>query len=104
MDRIEPFAGLVDLCAVREVSTFRKAHPEEGIARLHHGHEGCLICLATGVRLNICKLAIVNLFETVDCDALDLVDIFAAAIIATSRITFGVFIRQNGTLSLDHSC
>jgi hypothetical protein len=93
-DRPEPHARLVDRLAVREVAAGVEIHAHEGVARLHQRHEHRLVGLRARVRLHVCPSAIEQRLGPLDRQDLDLVDIFAAAIVAATRIAFGVFIGE----------
>lgn len=48
------------------------------------------------------KLALEELFRTLNGERFDLVDIFAAAIIATARIAFGIFVGEDRATGFKH--
>ena len=75
---------------------------EAKITRLEQGEEHGLVHLAAAVGLHIGKAATEQLLGAFDGDRLDLVDIFAAAIIAAARIAFGVLVGQDRTTGFEH--
>jgi len=98
LDGIEPLAGQVRLGAMGQVSPRIQAHAEDGVARFRQGKEHGLIGLASRARLHIGKLAIEKFGHPLDCQILGNIDILAAAIIAASRIAFGVFVGHDRPL------
>ena len=100
--RLEPFAGHVDRRAVREVAARRKVEPHERVARLKEREEDGLVRLAAGVRLHVGEAAVEEPADALDGEALGDVDEMTAAVIALARIAFGVFVRHDRALRLEH--
>lgn len=102
-DEVVELAGNIEVHAVGQVSTLCQIKPEHGIPRLEardvHGRVG----LGTAVRLNVGCLSPEQLASSFDRQSLNCVDMFAAAVVAASWITFGVFVGQNAADRL-HNC
>ena len=102
-NEIKVFTGNIDGRTVREVSAVSEAHTENCIAGLKKCKIHCCICLCAGMGLNICEIRAEELLCTLDSYSLDYIDIFAAAIVTLSRISFGVFVGQHASHS-SHNC
>jgi len=59
-----------------------------------------LVGLGAGVRLHVGRFRAKQLFHTVNRELFNDIDVFAAAVVAASRIAFGVFVGQYGALCL----
>ena len=104
----EVLAGEVEVHAVGEVAARVKRHTHEAVARLHqrelHSHVG----LSAGVRLHVhghldtSRLA-EQLLRAFLSNALNDVDVLAAAVVALARIAFSILVGQLGALS-SHNC
>ncbi len=92
---LEPFARHVDRRTVRQMPPRREIEAHERVARLQQRKEHRLVHLAAAVGLHIREIAAEKLLGAFDRDRLDLVDIFAAAIIAAAGIAFGIFVGQD---------
>ena len=96
---VEITAGKVQMHAVSQVTAIGQTHSHHGIARIQKSEKNSFVGLSAGVRLDIdghlnaCRLA-KELLGAFNGNTLHLVNILAAAIIALSRITFGVLVRQ----------
>jgi hypothetical protein len=77
-----------------------EAEAHEGVARLQKREEHSLIRLGAGVRLHIGERAVEQPLGAVDGEFFDHIDIFAAAVIAPSRIALGIFVGENRSLRL----
>jgi hypothetical protein len=76
--------------------------PHERVARLKQGEEHGLVHLAARIGLHIGESGAEQLLGAVDGDLFDLVDIFAAAIIAAARIALGILVGQDRTGRFKH--
>ncbi len=96
MNSVVEFAGEVQEHAVSQVTAVREVHGEEGIAWFHDGHEDGHVGLRACVGLDVGVLGSEELAGTFAGEVFDDVDMFAAAVIASSGVAFGVFIGQDG--------
>ena len=85
-----------------QMATSIKRHPQNGIARLAQCQHNCTVRLRTGMWLNVDKLTAKQFFGAINRKLLGNINKFAPAVITTRRITFGIFVRQNRSLSFDH--
>ena len=95
LHRVEPLAGNVRPCAMGQVTACRERHAHDGLTRFHQGQEDRFVRLRTGMRLHIGVPAAEQRLHALDRDPLGYIDMLAAAIIAATGITFGVFVRQD---------
>ncbi len=102
LDGVEPLAGLVRLGTVGQVAAGVQAHAEDGVAGLDQRLEDTLVGLAARIRLHIGEGAVKELFGAVDGQVLGHIDPLAAAIVAASGVSFGVFVGHDGALGLHH--
>ena len=100
LHRIEPFSRLVRLRAVGQVAAGGEVHAQNRIARFDQRSEHALIGLRAGVRLDVDEFAAEQLFGAINGQRFRDIDEFAAAIVATARITLGVFVGHHRTLRL----
>ncbi len=100
--RIEQTAGEIHLGPVAQVAAVGQVHTHNGIAILQEGEIDGHIGLAAGMRLNVGVSRAEDLLHPAQGQVLGGVDVFAAAVEAPSRITFGVLVGQNGALGLEH--
>jgi len=70
---------------VREVSAVRQIHPQHRVARLQRRHIDGDIRLRARMRLHVSMLRAKQRLRAVDCQLLDAVREFAAAVVALSR-------------------
>ena len=77
-----------------KVPAFRKAHAENGIARLQQSQINRDVGLRARVRLHIDMFGSVDLLCTFDGDPLDFVNILASAVIARPGIALCVLVGQ----------
>ena len=98
--RLKIFPGQRRLAAMRQMSAVGEVHTEDPVARLQqrriHGH----IRLRAGVRLDVCVVRAEQPRHALDRQALDLIDVLAAAVVARAGIALGVFVRQVAANSL----
>ena len=85
-----------------QMTAVRETHAQDRVARLQerdiHGH----VRLGAGMRLDIDVFGTVEAFGAVNGNALDLVDIVAAPIVAGAGIALGIFVRQMAAHGLHH--
>lgn len=92
----------VDLHTVGQVSAMVECEAEHGVARLDERLvDGC-IGLCAGVGLHVDVFGTEQALGAFAGDGFDLVDLLAAAVVAASRIAFGILVSQHGALSLKH--
>ena len=92
----------VDFHTVGQVSAMVECEAEHGVARLDERLvDGC-VGLCTGVRLHVDVFGTEQALGTFAGDGFDLVDLLAAAIVAASRIAFGILVGQHRALCLKH--
>ena len=94
-DAVVILAGQADPRAVRQMPAAGEIHAHERITGLEQRGVDLEICLRAGMRLDICKLRAEQRLGARDGDALDLVHIFAAAVVAVAGQTLGVFVGQH---------
>jgi hypothetical protein len=99
-DHIVPFARNIGRVSVGQVPARREIEAHKGVARLQQREEHRLVRLRAGMRLHIGERAIEQPAGAFDRQRLGDVDIFAAAVVAPARITFGIFVGQDGALRL----
>ena len=85
-----------------EVASVRKVKSHECLARLEAGHHDGHICLRSRVWLYICILGLENLAQSVDGKLFNLVNNLATSVISRTRISFGIFVRADGTKSFQN--
>src|SRR5579864_6898530 len=73
----------------------RQVHPQNTVAGLKHGGIGGLIGLRSGMWLNVGMLGAEQLFRPIASEIFHHVNEFASTVIALTRITFRVFIREH---------
>jgi hypothetical protein len=76
--------------------------PRKRVAGLQQGHEHRLVGLRARVRLDVGVAGAEQLLGPLDGERLDLVDEFAAAVVALARIALGVLVGQDRALGLQH--
>ena len=97
-DRVEA-AGEVDLHSVGEVAAVGEVEAEDGVAGTDEGVHDRGVGLSTGVRLDVGVCGAEEGLDAVDGDAFDLIDVFAAAVVAAARVALGVLVREYRPLS-----
>ena len=80
--------------AVRQVTAVGKRHAKHRVARLERREKYRLIGLRTRMGLDIGEFGAEQLHDAIDRQLLGDIDMFAAAVVAFARITFGVLVRQ----------
>ena len=101
-DHVEPLARHVDGRAMGQVTAGIQVKAHEGVAGLQQRQEHSLVHLAAGVGLDVGEVAAEKLFRPLDRQRLGHVDELAAAVVALSGITFGIFVGQDRTLRLQY--
>ena len=89
-------AGEVRRTAVGQVSAVAQIHAHHGVAGLAQRQIGRVVRLGAAVGLHVCVLRPEELLRPVDAHVLDLIDKFAAAVVALARITLGILVGQHG--------
>ena len=82
------------------MSAMIQVHTHNGIAGFQYRELYCHIRLCTGMRLYVGIITAKQLLGTLDCQILNHIHAFAAAIISLAGITFRIFIGQRTA----HSC
>ena len=77
-------------------------HAKEPVTRLQQRQEYCLVRLRAGMRLDIGITCTKELLQPVNGQIFDRVHMFATAIIAAARVTFGIFVGQHRPLRLQN--
>ena len=85
-----------------QVASVGQIHAEHRVAVLTQGGVHRIVGVGAAVGLHIGVVGPKELAGPFACDILHHVHTLAAAVIALSRITFGVLVRQKRTLSLHH--
>ncbi len=88
--------------SVGEMTAVREIHRQNFVARFNCGEINGHIRLRTAMRLHIRVLGAEQQFRAIDRELLDRVHIFAAAVPAFFRITFGVLVREHAPLCFHH--
>ncbi len=92
----------VDLHTVGQVSAMVEREAEHGVARLDECLvDGC-VGLCAGVGLHVDVFGTEQTLGAFAGDGFDLIDLLAAAVVAASRIAFGILVGQHGALCLKH--
>jgi len=76
--------------------TVRKVHGEHGVTHVEQGHVHGHVRLAAGVRLDVGGFSPEQILGPVDGELFDFVDVFAAVVVAFSRVALGVLVGQAG--------
>ena len=80
----------------------RKIHAQDGVARLDDGKVDAHVGLASRVGLDVRVVGAEKGLRPVAGQVFGHVDELTAAVIASTRITLGVLVRENGASSLHH--
>ena len=96
------FAGEIRRMAVGEMAAVREIHGQNLVARFQHRKINRHVRLRAAVRLNVDVLAAEQALRAIDRELLGRIDVFAAAVPAFPRITFGVFVGQHAALRFHH--
>ena len=100
---VEPLARHVQCHAMREVATFCKRHPHNGITGLQHRQENGLVRLRTGIGLDIGRFSAKQFLHTIDRQLFGDIDIFTSAIVTSAGIAFRIFVCKVGSHSFHNS-
>ncbi|MGF6960051.1 hypothetical protein QFZ97_005981 [Paraburkholderia youngii] len=90
------------LRAVRQMPARVERHAEHRIARLRQCEHHRAVCLRAGMRLHVGELRVEQSLDTIERERLDLVDVFATAVVALARIPFRVFVGQHRALRVEY--
>ena len=94
--------GEIKVHTVGEMAAVGEVHGQDRIARFQTGEVNGHVGLGAGMRLDVGVFGAEELAGAVDGQPLHNVHVLAAAVIALSRIAFGVFIGEDGTLRGQH--
>ena len=94
-DDVVGLSGEVRFASVGQMSALIQAHAHDGISRFAEGEIDGIVCLGAAVGLDVGKLGVEDHLGALDADILRKVHIFASAVIAVARVSFGVFVRED---------
>ncbi|OPZ52379.1 MAG: hypothetical protein BWY91_02337 [bacterium ADurb.BinA028] len=100
--RVEPLAAEGDLAAVGEVAAVRQAHRQDGLAGLEERAVDRLVGAGPAVRLDVGVVGAEERGTTVDGDLLRLVDLGAAAVVATAGVALGILVGEGRAQGGEH--
>ena len=83
--------------AMSQMTAVVQAHAHNGVAGSTQSLVNCEVGLSTGVRLNIGKVCTEELLGALNSDVLYHIYALAAAVVAASGITLGVFVGEYGS-------
>ena len=86
-----------------QVSAVGQVHAHNGVARFEQAQEDRKVGLGAGVRLNVGMGRAEEFFDPIDGNLFNLIDKFAAAIVALRRQAFRIFVGQDRALRF-HYC
>jgi hypothetical protein len=86
---------------MRQVTACGEVETHEGIAGPHQCKENGLVRLCAGMRLNIRERTVEESTGALDREFFRDIDIFAAAIVTTARISFCIFVGQDRSLGIE---
>lgn len=95
---IEQLAGEVHRMSVGQMPAVVKTHGKNRVSGIEQGEVNRHVRLASGVRLDIRGLRAEKFAGALDRDLFHFIDELASAVVAPSRISFRILIRQDGTL------
>lgn len=95
-DEIVDFCAASDRGAVSEMAAGGEGHGEDSVTRFTPGEIDGFVSVSAGVRLDISVVGGEKLFCALDCEALDFVDVFVAAVVAFIGVALAVFVGENG--------
>src|SRR5258708_3568106 len=101
-DKFVHTPGKIQRMPVRQMTAMRQIHAQHRVAGLQRGHvhrdvrRGSRMCLHVGV------LRAKQFLGAIDGQLLDLVGVFAAAVIPLARITLRVFVGEDRAHSIQH--
>ena len=102
VDYVEIFARNIQLHAVRKMPAGGKAHRKHGVARLEQRKKDRKVCRCAAVGLNVGVLGAEKTAGTLTRQLFYLVNIGAAAVVAVSGITLGVFVGEHAARGEKH--
>src|SRR5579862_67731 len=91
------------MMAVRQVSAMREIQSKDGIAGLQNRGIGFHVGLRSGMRLHVGVLGAEQLLRPVARQILDDIGKLAAAVVAFSGVSLGVFVRKDRACSFQDS-
>ena len=98
---VEP-PGDIQLHPVGQMAAVCQIQPQHRVPRLEDGQIDGHVGLRPRVRLDVDMLRSKQLLGPLTGQILDDIDVFAATVIAASRVAFGVFVGQHGAHGLQH--
>ena len=101
-DDVVQAAREVDLHAVGQVTAVVEREAQQRVAGPRDGVEDGGVGGGAGVRLDVRELGAEEGLRALDGELLGDVDLFAAAVVATSRVALGVLVREHRALRLQH--
>ena len=101
--KMKILAAQIHGASVGQMAAVGQVHPQHHVAGLQHGEINRRIGLRAAVGLHVGVLGVEQLFGPVTGNILGYIHILTAAIVAPSRITFRIFVRQRGTHRLQNS-
>jgi hypothetical protein len=96
------FPRKIQMMAVREMSAVGQVHAENRIPGLNYGGVGGLVGLRAGMGLDVGVFRAEELLGTVPRQVFDRVRMLTAAVVALSRIAFGVLVGEDAASSFQH--
>ena len=85
---------------VGKMSAAGQIHSQNSVTRLKHAEIDGHVGLGTGMRLHVGMLSAEDLTESLSGQILNEVNIDAAAIVTSARVSFSIFVCQNRTVCL----
>ena len=86
-----------------QVPAVGQVHAHDGVARFEQAQEDRKVSLCAGVGLNVGMSCAEEFFDPIDGNLFNLIDKFAAAVVALRGQAFRIFVRQDRALRL-HYC
>ena len=102
LDGAVHLAAEVHRGAVRQMAAVRQRHAQDRVAGRQHRHVDRRIGLRARMGLNVGKLGPEQLLGPIDREALGLVDVLAAAVVALAGIAFRILVGEHRALRLQH--
>ena len=87
---------------MRQVTSMRGVHSQNGVSGLEGGKIYRHIGLGAGVRLDVDMIGPEELFGPLDSQGLHDIDKFAPIVVSLSRVTFGVFVGHDAALGFEN--
>ena len=88
--------------AMGQMTAFRQTESQDAVSRFEKCQVDRQIGVRAGMRLHVGMLGAEQLLRSLDGQALDLVDVLAAAVVPLPGIAFGVLVRQDAADRLQH--